>query len=171
MLKTVGGNRTGAVSSGTMTLKELAKFAGAVALLAIFADAAVGHGFLWDDYEGSAGQGPKRSRNALGSAVLVGLVALALLLNREPSWSTASEPASIRQQRTKFSEPFRSASVHLWSSRRVQTKQRGRSDRTRGRRGATYTTQALRCVIPCFPDRFFAFSMMPHAQASLREIN
>jgi hypothetical protein len=38
---------------------------------------------VWDDYEGSAGQGPKRSRNLLGSAVLVALLALALLLNRD----------------------------------------------------------------------------------------
>ena len=40
---------------------------------------------VWDDYEGSAGQGPKRSRNALGSAVLIGLVALGLLINRDES--------------------------------------------------------------------------------------
>lgn len=38
---------------------------------------------LWDEYEGGAGQGPKRARNALGSAVLVGLLALGLLLNRD----------------------------------------------------------------------------------------
>ena len=37
---------------------------------------------VWEDYDGSAGQGPKRARNALGSAVLVGLVALGVLLNR-----------------------------------------------------------------------------------------
>ena len=44
------------------------------------------HGHLrvvWDDYEGSAGQGPKRSRNALGSAVLLGLLSLGLLINRD----------------------------------------------------------------------------------------
>lgn len=33
----------------TMGLKDLAKFTGAVALLAIFADAAVGHGLLWEN--------------------------------------------------------------------------------------------------------------------------
>lgn len=38
---------------------------------------------VWEDYEGGAGQGPKRSRNALGSAVLMGMLALGLLLNRE----------------------------------------------------------------------------------------
>ena len=38
---------------------------------------------VWEDYEGSAGQGPKRARNALGSAVLVGLVTLGLVLNRD----------------------------------------------------------------------------------------
>ncbi len=39
---------------------------------------------VWDDYEGGAGQGPKRARNLLGSGALVGLLLLALLLNREP---------------------------------------------------------------------------------------
>lgn len=38
---------------------------------------------VWDDFEGGAGQGPKRSRNALGSAVLGGLIALGLVLNRD----------------------------------------------------------------------------------------
>lgn len=44
---------------------------------------------VWGDYEGSAGQGPKRSRNALGTAVLAGLLALGLLINRD----AASQPA------------------------------------------------------------------------------
>lgn len=38
---------------------------------------------VWEDYAGSAGQGPKRSRNALGSAVLLGLLGLGLLINRD----------------------------------------------------------------------------------------
>lgn len=37
---------------------------------------------VWDDYDGGAGQGPERARNALGSVVLLGLLVLALLLNR-----------------------------------------------------------------------------------------
>jgi hypothetical protein len=39
---------------------------------------------VWEDYEGGAGQGPKRARNVVGSAVLLGLLVLALLINREP---------------------------------------------------------------------------------------
>lgn len=38
---------------------------------------------VWDDFDGGAGQGPKRSRNALGSAILLGLLALGLVMNRE----------------------------------------------------------------------------------------
>ena len=38
---------------------------------------------VWGDFEGSAGQGPKRSRNALGSGVLIGLLALGVLINRD----------------------------------------------------------------------------------------
>lgn len=38
---------------------------------------------VWDDYDGGAGQGPKRARNALGSATLLGFVVLALLIARE----------------------------------------------------------------------------------------
>lgn len=37
---------------------------------------------IWDDYQGGAGQGPKRARNALGSVVLLGSLLLTLLLNR-----------------------------------------------------------------------------------------
>ena len=44
---------------------------------------------VWDDYEGSAGQGSERSRNALGSAVLLRLLALGLLLNRDAGRSVA----------------------------------------------------------------------------------
>jgi hypothetical protein len=45
---------------------------------------------VWDDYEGSAGQGPERSRNALGSAVLSGLLALGLPLNRDAAAASNS---------------------------------------------------------------------------------
>ena len=38
---------------------------------------------VWGDYEGGAGQGPKRSRNALGSTVLIGMLGLGLLINRD----------------------------------------------------------------------------------------
>ncbi|MFN2526982.1 MAG: hypothetical protein ABR505_12090 [Actinomycetota bacterium] len=38
---------------------------------------------VWDDYDGGAGQGPKRARNLLGSGALLGLLLLALLINRE----------------------------------------------------------------------------------------
>ncbi len=42
---------------------------------------------VWENYEGGAGQGPKRARNALGSVVLAGLLALGLLLNRDAAVS------------------------------------------------------------------------------------
>jgi hypothetical protein len=45
---------------------------------------------VWENYEGSAGQGPKRSRNALGSAVLLGLLALGLLINRDEAEAASS---------------------------------------------------------------------------------
>jgi hypothetical protein len=48
---------------------------------------------VWDDYDGSAGQGPKRSRNALGSFVLVGFLAVALLLNRDSSSTSGTRPS------------------------------------------------------------------------------
>jgi hypothetical protein len=37
---------------------------------------------IWDDYDGSAGQGPKRSRNALGTSVLFGFLVLMILLDQ-----------------------------------------------------------------------------------------
>ena len=43
---------------------------------------------VWEDYEGSAGQGPKRARNTLGSFVLIGLVALTVLLIRDEHAAT-----------------------------------------------------------------------------------
>jgi len=43
---------------------------------------------LWDDYEGGAGQGPKRARNGLGGGLLLGVLGLALLLNRDATGST-----------------------------------------------------------------------------------
>jgi hypothetical protein len=48
---------------------------------------------LWDDYEGGAGQGPKRSRNGLGMGLLLGVIVLALLLNRDAT-STGARPMS-----------------------------------------------------------------------------
>ena len=38
---------------------------------------------VWDEYSGGAGQGPKRARNTLGSAVLLGLLGLMLLANKD----------------------------------------------------------------------------------------
>ncbi len=46
---------------------------------------------VWENYDGSASQGPKRSRNALGSAVLLGLLAMGLLINRDEAEVASSD--------------------------------------------------------------------------------
>ena len=45
---------------------------------------------VWEDYEGGAGQGPKRARNALGGAVLLAMVGLGMLLNRDAAEEVSS---------------------------------------------------------------------------------
>jgi hypothetical protein len=48
----------------------------------------------WPGYEGGAGQGPERARNALGTGVLLGLLVLALLaVRREEAGGGGSAPS------------------------------------------------------------------------------
>jgi hypothetical protein len=54
---------------------------------------------VWDHYEGGAGQGPKRARNALGTGVLVAMLGLGLLLNHD----AAAPPPRVGSRETALS--------------------------------------------------------------------